>query len=115
MQECVIDNCSRTFVLLVLGDITSDLALVLLNAVYFKGNWKDKFDVKDTELKPFHLTKNTTIEVPTMHIKKKYFYRTIDELNAQCIKLPYEVNIMEINESVSQASLLYNDYFNFLE
>ncbi|XP_058791562.1 leukocyte elastase inhibitor-like isoform X3 [Phymastichus coffea] len=95
-QWCVEKTNGKITEILEAGDITPVLALVLLNAVYFKGNWKHKFDEKHTENKPFHVDKNTVIEVPTMHIKKKYYYKTVDELNAQCVKLPYENEDLEM-------------------
>lgn len=82
--------------------------MVLLNAVYFKGNWKDKFDEKLTKPKPFHVDKTTTIQVPTMYIKKKFFYKELQELNAECIALPYEVNIFTFNRVFYlQANSMY--------
>jgi serpin B len=40
--------------LLPLGSITPDVALVLVNAIYFKASWLTKFDPTRTEAAPFH-------------------------------------------------------------
>lgn len=66
--------------------------MILLNAVYFKGKWLHKFREEATKPKPFHVNKTTTIEVPTMHITKKFFYKDLRELNAEVVALPYEVD-----------------------
>ena len=68
--------------------------MVLLNAVYFKGLWKHKFNKESTENKPFHVNKTTTIQVPTMKIKKKFYFQELPEVDAQWVALPYEVGIL---------------------
>lgn len=65
--------------------------MILLNAVYFKGDWKHKFKKENTKLKTFHIDKNSKIEVPTMYLKKEIYYGCLDDLNAQYIALPYKV------------------------
>ncbi len=41
--------------------------LVLVNAIYFKGEWLNKFEEKSTDQSDFHLDAKTTIKVPMMH------------------------------------------------
>src|SRR5699024_7986232 len=40
--------------------LNSDLVAILINAIYFKGDWKSEFDKKETEDQPFHLEDGTT-------------------------------------------------------
>lgn len=49
-----------------LGLPNPDAVLVLLNAVYFKGQWTEPFDPRRTYPGSFHLADGTTIEVPMM-------------------------------------------------
>jgi serpin B len=42
--------------------------LLLLNAVYFKGDWRARFDRGATAPGPFHLTPSTTVQVPMMQL-----------------------------------------------
>jgi serpin B len=65
--------------------------LVLVNAIYFKGNWAAQFDPKNTQPRPFHLNNSTTIDVPTMARKGDYNRYNIKELNADIVELPYKV------------------------
>lgn len=73
---------------------TDDLngaAMVLLNAVYFKGNWLSKFKGEQTLRKPFHVDEKTTKDVDMMHQKHSFNYGELPELDAIFVELPYEV------------------------
>lgn len=69
--------------------------LVLVNAVYFKGHWKQQFDPDSTELRPFHIDENTTKDVPMMFNRANYNFNQLPELDANFIELPYEVYIFK--------------------
>ncbi len=45
----------------------SDLAAILMNAIYFKGNWMFQFDPDDTQTEPFHLADGTEVDCQMMH------------------------------------------------
>ena len=49
------------------GVLKCDTMLVLTNAVYFLGEWADKFDQKQTKPGPFWPTPDKKIEAPFMH------------------------------------------------
>lgn len=71
-----------------------DTALILANAVYFKGKWAKEFDPKATMDRPFHVDANTVKDVPTMYRKGNYKYVELPEYNAKCIELPYAVMLL---------------------
>ncbi|XP_057318336.1 antichymotrypsin-2-like [Microplitis mediator] len=73
-------------------DDLSGADMVLVNAVYFKGHWKDKFDPNSTTLRRFHIDENTTKDVPMMRKKAYYNINRLPELEAYCIELPYKSN-----------------------
>ena len=73
------------------GDVNGKTAMILLNAVYFKGDWKYKFLEYFTKLRTFCVDKNSKIKVPTMHLQENLDYGTLDDINAQYIALPYKV------------------------
>ena len=62
--------------------------LVLTNAIYFKGDWLNQFDKKQTREEPFKLKRHEQVKVPMMHIKDKFKYWANDKL--QVLELPYE-------------------------
>ncbi|XP_074104401.1 antichymotrypsin-2-like isoform X1 [Cotesia typhae] len=72
------------------GDLNADTALVLVNAVYFKGIWADKFIENETHPRTFHLDEKRTKMVPMMHRLGNYRYGILPELNARFIEIPYE-------------------------
>ncbi|XP_049887288.1 antichymotrypsin-2-like isoform X3 [Pectinophora gossypiella] len=67
-----------------------DTRLVLVNALYFKGTWKKKFDPQLTTPLDFHVTAKKTIQVPMMFMDGKFNYDVSDELNAEMLSMPYE-------------------------
>ena len=48
------------------GDLMSSTALVLVDAVYFRGVWDTGFDPKNTANRSFTLSDGSTVSVPTM-------------------------------------------------
>ncbi|XP_047344055.1 antichymotrypsin-2-like isoform X7 [Vespa velutina] len=85
------------------SNVNGGTAMVLVNAVYFKGNWKTKFDPKLTKNEPFHVTKNEIINVPTMSMTGNFKYAELTELNAKLLELPYK------GEEFSMIIIVPND------
>ncbi|XP_041097720.1 leukocyte elastase inhibitor-like [Polyodon spathula] len=71
------------------GSINSLTRLVLVNAIYFKGNWLNKFDEKNTKEMPFKLNKNESKPVTMMYQKEKFPFNYVPELKLQVLELPY--------------------------
>jgi len=44
-----------------------DLAMLLINAIYFNGKWRYQFDKDDTSDEPFYVTPSAPKDVPMMH------------------------------------------------
>ncbi len=58
-----------------------------VNALYFKGLWKDRFDAKLTQVRPFHLVGGGTSDVPLMTRIGSYRHREDERFVA--VDLPY--------------------------
>jgi len=72
------------------GSIDPLTRLVLVNAVYFKGDWDRKFDSAKTEEADFRLADGGTVKVPLMHMKNKFHYGISRELkDVKAITIPY--------------------------
>lgn len=76
--------------LLVAGVVDSTTKLVLVNAIYFKGNWQEKFMKEATTDTPFRLNKKDTKIVKMMYQKKKFPYGYIQDLKCRVLELPYQ-------------------------
>ncbi|OQY03661.1 MAG: hypothetical protein B6I20_04650 [Bacteroidetes bacterium 4572_117] len=50
----------------IVDNIPSNIVMYLINAIYFKGNWKYQFDKSDNQDLPFYLTNGTTKTVEMM-------------------------------------------------
>jgi serpin B len=69
------------------GFVTGATVAVLVNAIYFKGNWIQQFEESETDDEPFHLLDGSTIDVPMMQSHEKWQYSEGD--GWQAIELPY--------------------------
>ncbi|EFA04601.2 leukocyte elastase inhibitor [Tribolium castaneum] len=67
-----------------------NLSLVLINAIYFKGDWLSTFKEQSTKKDKFYLEDKTAIEVEMMHQKEHFYYKDDQELGAQIIEMPYK-------------------------
>jgi len=80
------------------GVLDAVTRLVLVNAIYFKGNWASQFDEKRTKEDTFYLLSGKTVQTPLMAQEKEFAYR--DEEFLQVLELPY------VGESLSMIVLL---------
>ncbi|XP_036377494.1 leukocyte elastase inhibitor-like isoform X2 [Megalops cyprinoides] len=85
------------------GILDSLTRLVLVNAIYFKGNWEKKFNETSTKEMPFRLNKNESKPVQMMHQKSKFPLTFIPEANCQILELPY------VGKDLSMLIILPNE------
>lgn len=71
-----------------LGLPDPEIALVLLNAVYFLGEWTTQFDPDETVEAPFTLADGSQAEVPLMHLREQEWAYAQRE-GYQLLRLPY--------------------------
>ncbi|KAJ8732538.1 hypothetical protein PYW07_015137 [Mythimna separata] len=69
------------------SDISKDVSLIAVNAIYFAGKWKDEFDKSYTG--DFHSPTGTR-RIPMMSHSGKYKYWKCDVINAEVIEIPYK-------------------------
>lgn len=65
--------------------------VVLVNAIYFKGNWASRFDPKKTVKGDFHLNEKNTVKVDFMTQTGDFNVGFDSELDASVVVLPYKV------------------------
>ncbi|XP_022440028.1 plasminogen activator inhibitor 2-like [Delphinapterus leucas] len=71
------------------GSIDAETKMVLVNAVYFKGNWKTPFQKKLNRLYPFRVNLTERKEVQMMFLHEKLNIGYIEDLMVQILELPY--------------------------
>ncbi|XP_061778098.1 leukocyte elastase inhibitor-like isoform X1 [Nerophis ophidion] len=76
--------------ILIPGVLDNMTRLVLVNAIYFKGDWNQKFKESSTRDAQFKINKNATKPVKMMHQKSKFPLTYIPEAGCQILELPYK-------------------------
>ncbi|KAM6281167.1 heterochromatin-associated protein MENT-like [Porphyrio hochstetteri] len=71
-------------------DVTAGTKLILVNAVYFKADWKVKFHPESTDMQPFRLSKTKTKPVKMMHMRNTFPVLIVEAMNFKVIEMPYE-------------------------
>jgi serpin B len=67
--------------------VTPLTTLILVNAIYFKGNWASQFDPEDTDDGPFYPLAGDAFKASLMRQKARFGYRGTDDI--QVLELPY--------------------------
>ncbi|XP_060019781.1 serpin B6-like isoform X1 [Lagenorhynchus albirostris] len=71
------------------GSVDSMTSLVLVNAIYFKGNWENQFNKQHTKERPFKVSKNVEKPVQMMFKKSTFKMTYIEEISTKILVLPY--------------------------
>uniref|UniRef100_A0A452R8H5 Serpin domain-containing protein n=1 Tax=Ursus americanus TaxID=9643 RepID=A0A452R8H5_URSAM len=71
-------------------DSLTSTILVLVNAVYFKGQWDTKFDKKNTVEKEFWLNKDTSKPVQMMKQYDVFKFSSLEGMQAKILEIPYK-------------------------
>jgi len=69
------------------GGVGPDTRLVIVNAIYFLGDWTYPFEPNETRNAPFHLSASKKKDVPTMNQTSGFFVTHQDGVTA--LELPY--------------------------
>ncbi|XP_055316923.1 serine protease inhibitor 42Dd-like [Sitodiplosis mosellana] len=67
--------------------LTSDSGIILLNAIYFKGDWERKFNEKFLTKQNFHNSETETVSVDFMHIEDEFNFALLDDLDAAALEM----------------------------
>ena len=68
------DTNTRGKIKRIVEEFDPEITMLLLNAIYFKGKWQDKFHIELTEEKPFYLADGGSKKVPMMLQSGEYSY-----------------------------------------
>ena len=104
-----------------LDDLT---ALVMVNTIYFKANWKNKFDKMMTKEIGFNLIDGSILSLSMMHLTDKKF-EYFEDNRIQILSMPYETSefAMDIflqkgwnnnpSENMAKINELKDTYMNY--
>ncbi|XP_005948474.2 antithrombin-III [Haplochromis burtoni] len=71
------------------GSLDRTTVLVLVNTIYFKGQWKHKFDKDQVFNTDFHVSESRTCSVKMMYQQTKFRYKYFPDDHVQLLEMPY--------------------------
>lgn len=71
----------------IIDEIQEQIVMLLMNAIYFKGDWRAGFKASETSSQPFHALRGTDVSVQMM--RRKGGFRQGRISNATVAELPY--------------------------
>src|SRR5262249_40793179 len=83
------------------GGVDAAASLVLVNAIYFLGDWAEPFESYATRPRPFHLSATQQKDVPTMH--RRGGFRYVERPDLKALALPYKGGQMSMLLVLPQA------------
>lgn len=95
----------------ILKELNKDMQMILLNAVYFKGDWKNSFDEKQTQEKTFF---NFGVEETTTKLMYSCSRMNYYEKDEQVVELPYKLDNMSAVIILPNKETDINAYINGL-
>jgi serpin B len=88
--------------------INSDTVLFLVNAIYFKGQWKTEFEKAKTKPDQFHLATGQQKEVQMMSQSGTYAY--LEDQGFQAVNLPYGTGRISMYLFLPARETTLNDF-----
>jgi serpin B len=109
----------------IIQDLTPDLVMLLINAIYFKGTWKIEFDKTKRRQQAFFLPDGNTVNVDMMTTAGNFSYYSGE--NCEIARLPYgrdkiamyiflpkgNVSLSSFVDSLNQT--VHDEYINKLQ
>jgi serpin B len=94
------------------GSINILTRLVLTNAIYFKADWKNKFNKDSTHDGTFNLLDGSQVTVPMMN--QREFFKVANGQGWQAIELPYEGEKIAMDIFVPEDFSAYESSMDFV-
>ncbi|MHB1127269.1 MAG: serpin family protein [Bacillota bacterium] len=93
--------------------IPADIVMYLINAIYFKGDWTEQFDKKNTFAAQFHAGDGSTHEVMMMSRYGKVEYGQVEDFKA--VRLPYGSGKISMYSILPNEAVSINDFIADLD
>ncbi|XP_031616655.1 uncharacterized protein LOC116336730 [Contarinia nasturtii] len=90
INKFVEEKTNRRIIDLIKSDtLGSDSRVVLINAIYFKGEWEQKFYEYSTNKSDFYINETEKVPVDLMNIDEWFNYVDLSDLNASALEMKY--------------------------
>ncbi|KAG8597261.1 hypothetical protein GDO81_002225 [Engystomops pustulosus] len=76
-----------------LANLSPNILMLLINSIYFKGTWENKFPLEQTYNANFRVSEKEVVKVPMMKLKGSFLFAVDSELDCEVLQLPYVGNI----------------------
>ncbi|XP_069817210.1 heparin cofactor 2 [Dendropsophus ebraccatus] len=76
-----------------LANLDPTILMLLVNCIYFKGTWENKFPLEQTYNANFRVSEKEVVKVPMMKVKGSFSFALDSELDCEILQLPYVGNI----------------------
>ncbi|XP_075056667.1 serpin I2 [Mixophyes fleayi] len=98
------------------GDFGPLTRLVLVNAIYFKGEWKHKFSSESTYSEDFTVKRGITTKIPMMHLHlaTKLGYFSESDVNYKVLELPYKGDKLSLVLALPAENVEIEDFEKLL-
>lgn len=97
----------------IIEQINQDHVMFLINALYFKADWKVPFDAKETQNRGFQLASRETVQVPTMKTKNAK-YRYLSHRDVELVDIPYGYGQFSMTVLMPNSDLPLNSFIENL-
>lgn len=84
-----IENQTQGIIKDMLDFIPTNAVMYLVNAIYFKGDWKYQFQASKTIKEPFFVTPTQQVEVDMMQLEKAATFQYYSNGSLQYLEIPY--------------------------
>ncbi|KAG9487474.1 hypothetical protein GDO78_007367 [Eleutherodactylus coqui] len=76
-----------------LASLNPNILMLLINCIYFKGTWENKFPIEQTYNANFRVNEKEVVKVPMMKLKGSFLLTMDSDLDCEVLQLPYVGNI----------------------
>jgi len=91
-----------------LDHIPAETVMYLVNAIYFKGDWKYQFPVSQTQKRPFQTESGSTVQVDMMALDKGADFKLYSEQDFHYLEIPYSTGQYTMGVLFNQNGNLEN-------
>ena len=91
-----------------LEKLEADTLLVIINAIFFKGTWKETFDVSLSRTMDFHASEGSDGAINLMFMKKEFKTRYLETKGNQLVCLPFNEDGIVFVASMPRKGNIYD-------